>query len=383
MHLVEAYSAATRLRIAPMEIETHSFPLPFRDKYVVIITSTGAPAKNYKFWKIATDWLKPAINSAGYVLVQAGGGNDERIGADFDACGKTSTLQYFELIKNASLVVCGDTSAVHVAGHFNVPFVALYSISPPEVSRAYFGNPYLQKYITPENYTPSYNPNESPAAINTIEPERVVKEACSLLKIKSPEFKSLHAGTGYPVHILEVIPNVVIKPDFLPTKPVNIRFDKGGVEKAVYDQLSLRKCSVWTKTPLNIEALKALRQNIEYVSYEIDENHSPEFVTAMMREQIPFRLVSSLGDEALGPIKLDYFDLGIITQLKDEDVIPEGWKLAKFRTNRRILSGGKIYLSHAHVLLDKNIDDFNKNEDNVIDAGEFWRDKELYHIYVN
>lgn len=383
MHLVEAYSSATRLRIAPMEIETHSFPLPFKDKYALIITSTGAPAKNYAYWKIVTEWLKPALNKAGYRLVQGGGEKDERIGADFDACGRTSTLQYFDLIKNASLLVCGDTSAVHVAGHFDVPFVSLYSISPPAVSRAYFGNQYLQKYLVPENYKPTYNPNENPAAINSIEPERVVGGACSLLKIESPRFKTLHAGRAYPLHILEVVPNVVLRPEAFPNQILNIRYDKGGVEKAVYDQLSMRKCSVTTDKPLNIEALKALKQNIDFVSYEITENHSSEFATALMREQIQFRLVSKLSEEKLGPIKLDYFDIGIIGKIDESFSAPKEWVSAKFRTNRRIFSGGKIYLSYAHAALDKSVDSVDKNEDTVIDARHFWADRELYNIYAS
>lgn len=380
MHLVEAYSAATRLRIAPMEIETHSFPLPFRGKYVLIITSTGAPAKNYKHWKAVSDWVKPVLNSAGYALVQAGGGKDEKIGADHDVCGKTSTLQFFDLIKNASLVLCGDTSAVHVAGHFDVPLVALYSISPPSVSRAYFGNPYLQKYLCPEGYTPSYNPNETPAAINNIKVEKIAQEVCGLLKLQAPKFKTLQAGAGYPIHSLEVVPNVILRPEFVPNNILGIRFDVGGSEKAVYDQLSVRKCWVRTRTPLNVEFLKQLRQNIEYIAYEIDENHSPAFPTAMMREQIPFRLYSKLPDEKLNPIKLDYIDIGIIEKIEVPQDLPE---LAgkKFRTNRRIFSGGKIFLSHAHAKSDKSIDNFAQNEDTVLDTPEFWEDKELFYIY--
>jgi hypothetical protein len=381
MHLVEAYSAATRLRIAPMEIETHSFPMPFTQKYVVIITSTGAPAKNYQFWRIVCDWLKPALNAAGYVLVQAGGEKDERIGANHDICGKTTTLQYFDVIKNAALVVCGDTSAVHVAGHFNVPFVALYSISPPEVSKAYFGNPYLQKYLTPKDYTPSYNPNESPAAINKIKPEEVVQAAFELLKMRQVAFKTLHAGVGYPLHVLEIIPNVILRPESIPGQVLNIRFDKGGVERAVYDQLALRKCSVSTKAPLDVNILKSLRSNIDFIAYEIDENHSPKFAQDMMREQVPFRLFSNLPNERLNPIKLDYFDIAVIAPYPTPERVecPIG---TKFRTNRKILSNSKIYLSHAHVLEDKPVDGFDKTESIVIDSPEFWRDKELYYIYA-
>jgi hypothetical protein len=363
-----------------MEIETHSFPLPFSGKYVLIITSTGAPAKNYKHWKAVVDWLKPALNANGYYLVQCGGEKDERIGADFDACGKTSTLQYFDLVKRASLLVCGDTSAVHVAGHFDIPLVALYSISPPEVSRAYFGNPFLQKYLCPEGYSPSFNPNETPAHINRIKVETVVSEACNLLKIKAPQFKTLHLGGSYAQHVLEVVPNVVLRPEFSTGNVVHIRYDKGGVEKAIYDQLSVRKCTVRTRAPLNVEILKQLRQNIEFVAYEIDENHSVEFATALMRAQIPFRLYSRLPDEKLNPIKLDYFDIAIIEKLRDSEGRPELYG-KNFITNRRIFSGGKIYLSHAHVREDKSVDNFSKNEHTVLDAPDFWEDKELYCIY--
>ena len=380
MHLVEAQSAATRLKISRMEIETQTFPLPFVGKYAILITSTGAPAKNYKNWKAVAEWLKLALHANGFYLVQCGGEKDERIGADYDFCGKTGTLQFFDVIKGASLVVCGDTSAVHVAGHFDVPFVALYSISPPSVSKAYFGNPYLQEYIVPESYQPSYNPNENPPALNKITPETVVSKACKLLKIKAPEFKTLYAGSGYGLNVLEIVPNVVLRPEFLPSHLLNIRFDKGGVERAIYDQLAVRKCSVVTSVPLNIEILRQLRGNIESVVYEIDENHSPEFATALMREQIPFRLVSRLSKERLDPIKLSYFDIAIIAQI-DAPANNESLAGKKFKTGRRIFSDGKIYLSHAHVKIDKSVDSFDKSEDTVVDAPEFWEDKELYYIY--
>ena len=382
MHLVEAQSAATRLRISKMEIQTRTFPMPFVGKYVVIITSTGAPAKNYLNWKIVTDWLKPALNAAGYVLVQCGGEKDERIGADHDICGKTSSPQYFEVIKNASLVLCGDTSAVHVAGHFDVPLVALFSISSPSVSRAYFGNPLFQRYLVPEKYKPTYDPNENPPAINSIAPERIIKECCGLLKIKTPVFQTLHTGGAYALHAIEIIPNVILRPDSLAGMVLNIRFDKGGVERAVYDQLALRKCSISTLVPLHIPTLKALRANIDFIAYEITENHSVEFVTAMTREQIPFRLFTKLSEEKLGPIKLDYFDLAVINRLESGVSRGSEWNDKKFRTNRKILSNSRVYLSYAHVAADKSVDKLEENEDTVIDAPDFWCDKELFYIYA-
>ena len=56
---------------------------------------------------------------------------------------------------------------------------------------------------------------------------------------------------------------------------------------------------------------------------------------------------------------------------KVEGLSPE----ARFLSTRRIIEGGKEYLSYAHWK--KNLD--NNNE--VIDSAEYWRDIDHFYIY--
>lgn len=387
MHLVEAYARTAGLRIDKMLLTEHFYPLGIEDPFIVVVTSSGAPGKNYSYFKIVIEALRPYLKEKGYKIVQVGGKDDERIGADVDACGKTSTFQYFNIINRSELVLCGDTSALHVAGHYNKKIVSLFSVSHPKISGSWFGDRAKQIYLTPpDDWRPSFNPNENPKWIDRILPENVIDAVSGLLDLGVPSIKSVYIGSDFRLTLLESVPNTVVRPDFYPNAPLNVRFDKGGDERLVYEQIRHRKSVVVTDKPLNVGILHQLRPNVDGIIYIVTEKDDPKFLEAIHRNAFPYRLVSMLSAEAIQDKKLSYSDFNLLER-KDEST-KENTKLlnplgdnARFATGKRILSNNKAYLSYAHVEAEKPLDNFTQGEDNVIDVPAFWQDVEFYHIF--
>jgi hypothetical protein len=284
-------------------------------------------------------------------------------------------------------VLSGDTSALHAAGHYNKKLVSLFSVSHPKISGAWFGDREKQIYLTPpDSWRPSFNPNDNPKTIDDILPERVVKAVSDLLGLGAQVYDTLYIGGDFRLSLLESIPNAIVRPDFFPNAPLNIRFDKGGEERFVYEQIRYRKSVIVTDKSLNLAILHQLRGNIDGIIYVVSENDDPKFLEALHRNAFPYRLVSQLPADIVREKKLNYVDFNLLER-RDENS-KENTKLlggvcekTRFLTGKRILSNNKAYLSYAHLEAEKPLDNFTQGEDNVIDVPAFWQDVEFYHIF--
>ncbi len=383
MHQLESYSLATGLRISKMHLEDHFYPLGFDGPYILISSGSGAQGNNYSWYRIVVESLKSSATINGYHIVQCGNNEDYRLDSNvIDLCGKTSKYQYNWLVKNAALVVCNDTSLLHLAGHYNKKVIATFGISHPDTSGAYFGDKNNQIYLLPpEPWTPSYSLQENPKSIDKIMPERIIDSINKMLGLNINVPQTLHIGTDYNFHVLESIPDAVIRPDFLQEHPLNLRLDKGGDENLLFHQVKLRKSTIITNKALPINILSALRPNIENVIYLVEKDNDPTFAKELLRNAIPHTLLSFLPKEEIEKYRFDYMDLSFLD--RREKTIKPNFDIsgARFRTNKRVFSQGKVYLSYAHLNLGKNIDNFSNNEDDVIDAPEFWEDIEFHYIY--
>lgn len=383
-HLVEKYSLETALRINKPELTENSYPLPFEDKYVIIISSTGAQAKNYPHYKIVANFLKPILNSAGYKLIQVGGQGDERLEVDLDLCGKTSLYQYFYLIANTELLICGDTSAIHVAGLKNVKFVSLFSAGHPKISGSYFGNPEDHTYITPDNWTPNYVVQEQPPQIARIKPETVINAALKSLNLNNINLESLNIGQLYNTVSVDLVPDSIVPPQVLENIMITIRFDKGGAENVIYEQLKYRKCCIVTDKILNLEFLAQLRPNIENIIYYVPSEGDSNFIKGIMKLGIPLRLVTLLSDDQFNEFKLNYIDFPIVENINKRISAPSELDIINnkinFKSNKRILSNGRAFLSWSHYKMQKPLEEQTDN-DLVLDTENFWEDYEFYYLY--
>lgn len=387
MHLLTSYAHAARLRIDKPITNSQFFALPFEDKYIVVVSGTGMEAKNYPYWSLVIDFLRPILSAAGYKIIQTGGEKDERLNVDLDLCGKTNISQYQWIIEKSSMVLCGDTSAIHIASCFDVPFVSLFSLSRPEISGAHFGDPTKQVYITPENWNPSFFPGENPRQIANIKPEAVVEGVCNLLNLQFKKFKSLHFGGKFNQGILDIVPNCVAPNNFLQGALMNIRLDKGGQEDICYEQVKHRQCVIVTDKILNKDTIRALKPNIVKIFYVLNDVSSIDFIKFLKSEGIPFETISSLDEEKTNLLKLDFADYCII--YPNEIFFGEFKGRIEFskidnvkcRTRRRILSEGKFYLSYLNEYEKNASPSFDNSEIQAIDSPNFWAESDYFYIY--
>ena len=387
-NLLDVYARTAGLRIEKMHLFEHYFPLPVENEYVVFVTSAGHAVRAYSFYREVLWMLKDSLKEAGLATVQCGLKDDLRLGCEVDVCGLTDQNQFYYVLSKAKLIICGDTSALHIAGHYNVPIVSLFSTSDPNVSGSYFGDADKKIYLKPEfeGYTPTYNPGEFPKTIDRIEPERIAAAAKSLLNIDSREVQTVHMGSKYAVYAVEVIPDHQFTRESLPGAMLNLRYDIGGKEPIVYHFLQQRKCNVLTKTPLNVNALKALRGNLEALVYEIDDNYDLKFIDELKKHAIPHILLTDFSEEKLNSMKEIFMDYGLVqrrdnktkTDIENADQLSES---SKFRTSKFLISQGRIFMSRAHLNADVAVESFEYNEGTVIDSPEFWREQDFFYIF--
>lgn len=386
MNIVESFALSTGLRIDKPDLYCASFPLPFQEKYIVITTSTGVTSKNFPHWGWVLHLIKPALKKLGFKTVQVGGEKDETVNADVDLRGITNLHQMFGIIRGSACVLAGDTSVIHVAGAFNIPIVSVFSISHPSTSGAFFGDKEKHTYILPPylNGRPSYHPGESPAVVSKVKPEEVANAFLKLFSQPETEFKTIYYGEHYLNTTLITTPDQIVSPQFMPNCALNIRYDLGGTEEKVLQQISLRKSQLVTNKPVSIPHLSSVCGNLISLLYVIDESHNLDFAKDIKKAGIPFKMVSLKSQEMIDSLKHLYFDLGVIERkvLITEAPVTVSSK-TKFLTKKFFHEGGKIYLSRAHAKIGKSIDSENKNSDYIVDDPLFWEDVSFAYLYEN
>lgn len=389
MNLLERAALDTGLKITRSAITEHFFPLPFSD-YVVLQADARFESRKYEYWVEVLTLIGPILTEKGIQIVTVGAPGELILNGTHCLVGKTTINQLAYIIKNSKLVFGPDSLSLHLAGHYNVPFVGLYPNMFHEQSQPYFGNKLQQICLEPlrKGLKPSYSAVEQPKTINWIKPETIAAHVLSLLGLGESVFpQSLFFGQYYTRKIIENVPDQVVGVEGLGVDNIIMRMDFLHNEDILAEQLQKSKCSIITKRPINPELIKAFKTQIVEVVYEIDEEYSLEFVDCLQKAGLNYVLFTYKNDEWLNPIKLDFFDYRMvnskgrmtkdsISELKD---IPVNEIL--FKSNKFTLSKGKIYLSKSHWLIDCPTPNFQTNTGRAIDSSEFWGESEsLYFL---
>ncbi len=385
MHLLSRYSLSMGAKIDEPYVNTSFFPLPF-NKYIVLSPfSSNMPAKNYRFWNFVLDNIAPILANKGISIVHLGGIGEPVYKHCLNLAGKTTFSQSAFLVKNSLALLGIDSFLTHVASALNVPLVSLYSVSCPSACGPFWGDRDKQILLQPnfnEGETYYYNPS-GPDKVNTIKPEQVIHAIGKILNLSFPGIKTLNIGAHFDIGLLDIVPNCVLPPNIFNDKPLSIRYDKGGEENNVYKQLSFRRCVVLTDKPLNTDILSQLRQNVERIIFVVKEDSKPDFIAKVANAGIQIGLISRLEESSLNLKKLDFSDVGIIEQIKPgrkPDSVTNPNKTF-FKTGKRIISREKMFLSYAHELENKNLDNPSIDEDTIVDSDLFWNDIENYLVY--
>ena len=383
-HLIESYALASGLQIYKPNLYESYFPLPFH-KYILIHAGGGMPAKLYDYYGEVIAIVRPILVENGYELLQIGGKNDPQIKNTIDLRSKTNLHQTAYLIHRASLLVGNDSCNVHFASGFDIPLIALYGPTSPKNSGPYFGDKSKQIIIQADlkGNKPSFNPNENPKTINRIKPEIVAQNVLDLLKIdKKINIETVWIGPQYNHPIIEIIMDLVIKPDFFQGSTFNARMDYLFNEEMLAKNLSLRPFCIVTEKPININLLKQFRGNVAMVIYNIDQNFSVNFVKEMSESAIPYQITSFMEGDDLNKAKLAFFDYGIIIprikaskeKVENHEKIT---KYSKYKTQKFLLSDNKIYLNKIDWMNKKPVNDFFDNEGVVdLENPEFFEERD-------
>lgn len=385
--LVSTYSRALGLKIDQPFIYQAPYSIPL-EKYITLGGGSGSTSKNYHAWQEVVDFLWPYLQEQGIGVVQLGSKDEPPIEQAVRLQGNTSIHQSAFIVKNALLHIGNDSMLVHTAGALGVPVVCLYG----PTSAANHG-PYWKtdNSILLESHRngklPSFSFNESPRTIDMIKVEEVVEAALKVLKIKlKRNIDSLYFGPKYGQRAVEVVLDNVVGPHFSPNIPLNIRYDYFEHPQNLINQLSIRKCLVITDKIIDINIIKALKQNILGIAYEINENHNPEFIDNVRSLGVPVSLFTKWDEEKLNKVKLQYFDIGVIAAekiYKKEDIekFSEITNQTCFKTRKILLSKEKGYLSRTHWLLDSPVNSLHECEGLVIDTPKFFQELEFFYLY--
>ena len=366
MHLVETYSLSTGSKIKKPFIHKKFFPLPF-DKYITIQNSSGMQGKCYDYFQEVVNFVYEDLEKFGYKIIQIGNKDDKPLTNVFNLQGQTNINQTAFILENSKLHIGNDSFAIHMCSAFDVPLIGLYSVSSPEIAGPFWKNK-NQICLTPKNWKPSFNPNESPKKINEIKIESIIESIQLLLNINfSQNIETLFIGQRYGQILLESIPSIILQNNIFPEIPLNIRFDYiEEIQENDYictlNNLNIRKCTIITDKVLEIEKLAQLKDKIINLFYDITFNNIDfDFINKVkllgIKIDFIFNKSKNKDESILNNKKLELVEHQEIIHIVEDTQKPtEKIKESAFYKSKKIIFGNNsAYLSKAAYLENKPI----------------------------
>lgn len=383
-HLVEEYAKSLGVKIGKPIFEPHYLPIT-DEKYITIHVDNKIDSKYYELFPEVLDLLKGIITKFGYKVFQIGGPDDPNLSnVDKSYLGFTRKQTAY-IVKNSSLHIGIDSFPVHLASVYDIPIVSLYSHIYPQHAYPYWSTKEKVRLLEADRKgnKPSYHYQEKPKTINTIKPEDIVKNACDLLGIAySGSISTKYVGESYSTSFVEIVPNFFGEAAELKNRLLNIRMDYHFNEPCLAQWCSHYRVHIITKQPIDLNILKNTKQNIEQITFEINDCETLPLEYLEQVKNLGIKLKGVCKNlERLNEIKEYYFDFLIEKDDQiNEKVVEELRKVSnlKFLTKRDIFSNGKRYASKAHLDSDQQVVDKSSN---VIDSNDFWKDLENYFIY--
>jgi hypothetical protein len=383
MHILESYALACGAKINDCFIYEEFCPLP-QERYISIQTSSTIDSLNYSYWQDVINEIEPHLTKAGIKIIQIGDLIGRGINEAIDYRGKASPNHLAYIIRHSVLHLGPDDYAVHLAGHYNRPLVALYGPTYPENTGPYFGdknNQILLKAYELTGHKPSMSAQEAERSLDAIKPEDIADAVLKLLRLSSGGvYKTVHIGARYGRESIA---------DFLPNQIANgrasdifdIRMDVLFNEAVLAEQLKRNKCRIFTDKPISLDIIKSLKPNIDSIYYFIGKNDSPEFVKAIADLGIKLALMSHLTPSEIHDKKIKYYEFGSINQipLPSGNIIEalRGTEGLLYKSCQTVYSNGKRYASFAAEKL--KIESGGEFQP-VIDTPDFWRDAENFRF---
>ena len=279
MHILEQYALNCGLKIGTPYIYEKYFPLPYQ-KYITFNPFGKFNSRRYSYWQEVINLIYPILDKHNIKIFQIGGQDERGYNNCFHLMGQTDFNQTAYIINNSLLHFGVDSFPIHIASYFDKKIVALYCNMYASQSKPYWSNPENIKLIQADlkNNKPSYAPEENPKTIDNIKPEEIANSILNFLDIHTEiKQETLYAGQRYGSIIIESVPSVILPPEMLPNELLNIRYDYiESVEEKDYictlNNLNIRRCSIITNKPINIEKFAQLKDKLVNIFYDITNN---------------------------------------------------------------------------------------------------------------
>lgn len=364
MHLLEKYALSTGSKIKKPFIIKKYFPLPF-DKYITIQNSSGMVGKCYDYFQDVIDFIFPILEKNGYKIVQIGSKEDISLNNVINLQGATNINQTAFILNNSKLHIGNDSFAIHMCSAFDIPLIALYSVSSPEIAGPFWKNQ-NQICLIPENWKPSFNPNENPKRVNEIKIEKILNAINKLLFNDTKDsIETLIIGDEYKQNIIiEIFPNHVVPTQVFHNQILNIRFDyqKTLTEQdyiATLNNINSRPCTIVTDKPFNLQPFLQLKDKIKHIFYDITQDINLEFIKQLSLSGINHTPIFYLknNQEILNIRKLECIDYPFnINVIKQKTKLNINININTFYKSKKIiLFNSKTYLSKAAQECDKPV----------------------------
>lgn len=366
--LITTYARSNGFLIDEPWMNEAFYPLPFT-RYITLGTGSGQVPKCYDYYQEVLNILGPYLTKAGIAVVLLGAKEDPPLQGVHDLRGQTSLHQSYYLLRHALLHLGNDSWMAHASGVLKTPLVALYGSTDKTIHGPHWCGKVKLLESHRRGNKPSFS-NESPKTVNLIDPFDVARAVLELLSIEHTiTQKVLNVGLAYQLNMMEWLPNTLVNPQFNPHLPLAARYDLVPNEQLLLQALQLgRKMGIVTKSPINLQILAGFKDNILHYHHEIDESTPLDYVRAVRKIKPDALFFTRERDEKrVAAIRFHFFDVVAVQQILDKtrtefetacreylnqpdfslDAALKSGKI-EFRTNKYVLSNGKIYTSLAH-----------------------------------
>jgi len=386
MHLLETYALSTGSKIKKPFIFKKIFPLPC-SKYITIQNSSGMTGKCYDYFQEVVDFLHEKLEKFGYKIIQIGSKDDKPLQKVINLQGQSDLNQTAFILDNSSLHIGNDSFAIHMCSAFDIPLVALYSVSSPEIAGPFWKND-KQICLTPENWTPSFNPNESPKKVNEIPINKVVSAVEKLLfNTQDINIDIIHIGNRYSNYIIESLPKDILAPQLFPNQHINVRFDyidqaKDEDYNGLFNNLNIRPCSIITDKPINLQPFLQFKDKIINIFYNITKDIDMNFINDLkfFGAKVVFIFdVNKSTQEILDQRKYDLIDYQQVIQMvenKVPEISEDNLKNCKYKSSKFLIGNNQVYLSKAAYLENKPVKDF------ALDANQYLQEISNIQLFL-
>lgn len=385
MHIIEAYSNHVGIKLpekgmAPVE---SFFPIP--EKYITIHPASNSPIRIYDYFLEVISWIKPYLDKEGIKIIQVGYKNDPVLSLCEDFTKTCNFSQTCYVLKNSLLHIGCDSAWMHVAGLYNIPTIALFGVTKPNITGPYYKHKdsiLLESHRNGEKASLSLT--EKVKSVNLILPEEVINGVFSILGLKQDfQLKSKYIGLNYHNFTIEYIPKEQINYPLSDKTILNIRMDREFNEQNTLSALGLFKSNLITNKPFSSSLFKT--KNINSVLYDIKnvDDLNLGFVSFMHKNAIPYQVITDATDKTLNDIKLALFDFNPVSIKKTFEPLNNVENL-HFKSSRLLICGNKSYLSYWHYLNNMPRPDNDKLfSDKVPNTSDltFWENLDNLYVY--